>query len=300
MIHVSVIHVNVSNNFFVTKDDISQGLVDLGLKAGDLLMVHSSLSSIGFVEGGPETIVDCLLDVVGSEGTLVVPTFTYPSAVTDSADKMWVFDPASTNSGVGSITNEVIRRSNSRRSIHLWHSISSIGPLSELIISAGRSSAWDFDSPMSWVLNNGGSILLLGVPYQNLTAIHVWEIEFEVDYRRDYYIERRLRKPDGKLEPLFSRVHSPKESYPGQDFNRFGERLEGDNKVNKGSVGNAIARIFSAEDAYTLAKKMYKEDKNCFLKQSKLATKLTFGHTINNSKGEQCVVNPDNIFLESR
>ena len=87
MIHASVIHVNVSNNFFVTKDDISQGLVDLGLKAGDLLMVHSSLSSIGFVERGPETIVDCLLDVVGSEGTLVVPTFTYPSAVTDS----WLF-----------------------------------------------------------------------------------------------------------------------------------------------------------------------------------------------------------------
>ena len=300
MIHASVIHVNVSNNFFVTKDDITQGLVNLGLKTGDLLMVHSSLSSIGFVEGGAKTIVDCLLDVLGNEGTLVVPTFTYPSAFTDSADEMWVFDPSSTNSGVGSITNEVIRRSSSRRSIHLWHSVSSIGPLSELIVSAGRSSAWDFDSPMSWILSNGGSILLLGVPYQNLTAIHVWEVEFQVDYRRDYYIERRLRKPDGKIEPLLSRVHSPKESYPGQDFNRFGERLEGDNKVNKGSVGNAIARLFSAEDAYSLAKKMYQEDKKCFLKKSQSATKLTFGHTIHNGKGEQCVLNPDNIFYENR
>ena len=300
MIHASVIHVNVSNNFFVTKDDITQGLINLGLKTGDLLMVHSSLSSIGFVEGGAKTIVDCLLDVLGNEGTLVVPTFTYPSAFTDSADAMWVFDPSSTNSGVGSITNEVIRRSSSRRSIHLWHSVSSIGPLSELIVSAGRSSAWDFDSPMSWILSNGGSILLLGVPYQNLTAIHVWEVEFQVDYRRDYYIERRLRKPDGKIEPLLSRVHSPKESYPGQDFNRFGERLEGDNKVNKGSVGNAIARLFSAEDAYSLAKKMYQEDKKCFLKKSQSATKLTFGHTIYNGKGEQCVLNPDNIFYENR
>ena len=120
-------------------------------------MVHSSLSSIGFVEGGAKTIGDCLLDVLGNEGTLVVPTFTYPSAFTDSADAMWVFDPSSTNSGVGSITNEVIRRSSSRRSIHLWHSVSAIGPLSELIVSAGRSSAWDFDSPMSWILSNGGS-----------------------------------------------------------------------------------------------------------------------------------------------
>ena len=231
---------------------------------------------------------------------MVVPTFTYPSAFTDSADAMWVFDPSSTNSGVGSITNEVIRRSSSRRSIHLWHSVSAIGPLAELIVSAGRSSAWDFDSPMSWILSNGGSILLLGVPYQNLTAIHVWEVEFQVDYRRDYYIERRLRKPDGKIEPLLSRVHSPKESYPGQDFNRFGERLEGDNKVNKGSVGNAIARLFSAEDAYSLAKKMYQEDKKCFLKKSQSATKLTFGHTTYNGKGEQCVLNPDNIFYENR
>ena len=300
MIHASVIHVNVSNNFFVTKDDITQGLVYLRLKSGVLLMVHCSLSSIAFVEGGAKTIVDCLLDVLGNEGTLVVPTFTYPSAFTDSADAMWVFDPSSTNSGVGSITNEVIRRSSSRRSIHLWHSVSSIGPLSELIVSAGRSSAWDFDSPMSWILSNGGSILLLGVPYQNLTAIHVWEVEFQVDFRRDYYIERLLRKPDGKIEPLLSRVHSPKESYPGQDFNRFGERLEGDNKVNKGSVGNAIARLFSAEDAYSLAKKMYQEDKKCFLKKSQSATKLTFGHTTYNGKGEQCVLNPDNIFYENR
>ena len=303
MIHVNVIHVNVSNNFFVTKSDVSQGLVDLGIKTGDLLMVHSSLSSIGFVEGGTKTIIDCLLDAVGSVGTLVVPTFTYPSASpasVASADKMWIFDPIRTNSGVGSITNEVIRRSNSSRSIHIWHSISSIGPLSELIVSQVSTSAWDSDSPMAWILNNGGSILLLGVPYQNLTAIHVWEVEFEVDYRRDYYIERRLRESNGILKPLFSRVHSPKQSHPGSDFNRFGERFESENKVNKGSVGNAIARLFTAEDAHSLAKKMYLEDENCFLKQSEAVTELTFGHTINNSKGEQCVVNPDNVFLESR
>lgn len=299
MIHVNVIRVNVSNNFFVTKGDILQGLVDLGIKTGDLLMIHSSLSSIGFVEGGSKAVVDCLLDAVGSEGTLVVPTFTYPSVVPDSANQMWIFDPTITNSGVGSITNEVIRRSNSRRSIHIWHSIAAIGPLTELVVSQGSASAWDFDSPMGWILNNGGSILLLGVPYQNLTAIHVWEVEFEVNYRRDYYIERRLRESNGMLKPLLSRVHSPKQSHPGSDFNRFGERFEAEDKVNKGSVGNAIARLFSGEDAHSLAKKMYQEDKYCFLKQSEIITRLTFGHPVWNGQGEQCVVNPDNIFSKN-
>tara|TARA_A100001037_G_scaffold223188_1_gene201034 strand:+ start:6574 stop:7419 length:846 start_codon:yes stop_codon:yes gene_type:complete len=280
----------VGVNFLVTKNDVYQGLVDLGIKTGDLLMVHSSLSAIGLVEGGSKTVVDCLLDVIGQQGTLVVPTFTYPSAFPDSANEKWVFDPESANSGVGSITNEVIKRSDSKRSIHLWHSISAIGALAQQIVSQGGNSAWDFKSPMGWLLNNGASVLLLGVPYQNLTAIHVWEIEFEVNYRLDYYIERRVRESNGNLKPLFSRVYSPKKNHPGSDFNRLGEKLEFLKKVNKGSIGNAIARFFSAEDAYCLAHEMYKVDKSCFLKKDNLVTQLTFGKTINNGKGEQCVV----------
>ncbi|MDH7476833.1 MAG: AAC(3) family N-acetyltransferase [Candidatus Bathyarchaeota archaeon] len=58
----------------VCKEDIKAGLKKLGLKKGDIVGVHSSLSSFGYVEGGADTIIDALLEVVGKEGTITMPT----------------------------------------------------------------------------------------------------------------------------------------------------------------------------------------------------------------------------------
>lgn len=284
----------------VTKNDIVEGLSDLGIPHGSLIMVHSSLSSIGNVTGGSETVVDGLLDVIGPEGTLVVPTFTYPADYVGSNDPKWIFDPYETDSGMGAITNAARKRPGALRSIHLWHSVSALGPLAREITTAGGTSAWDAQSPMSWILRNGGWLLLLGVPYQNLTAIHIWEVEFDVDYRKEYDVERRMRQPDGTVVKLISRVHDRVETHPGSDFNRFGERMESAGKVQIGHVGNAVARLFSAKDAYTIAKTMYGKDKRSFLQQSEPVTSLTYGHTINNSKGTQCVVDPAITFTASK
>ena len=239
---------------------LTNELSELGIEKGSTLMVHSSLSSMGLVEGGADTVVDSLLTSLGKEGTLVVPTFTYPADYPDSRDPDWIFDPASTHSGMGAITNAARKRTGAFRSIHLWHSVAAIGPLANTIVNSGTSSAWDSESPMAWVFNNGGWILMLGVPYQNLTAIHVWEVEIKVDYREDYDVHRRLRQQDGNLVPLVSRVHDRKNDHPGSDFNRFGEQLESLGKVKRGSVGNAVGRLFKAEDAYNLAKTMYADD----------------------------------------
>ena len=114
----------------MTRDDISQALRALGLAAGDVVMVHSSLRSIGYVEGGADAVVDALLDVLGSSGTLVVPTFT-PSHGHE-ADP--VFDPARDPSEVGRITEVVRTRPGARRSVHLLHSVAALGGRSAEIV----------------------------------------------------------------------------------------------------------------------------------------------------------------------
>lgn len=280
----------------VTRNEIVSGLTSLGVRKGSLLMIHSSLSAIGVVKGGAETVVDCLLDVIGSNGTLVVPTFTYPADYPDSRDPQWIFDPVKTHSGMGAVTNAARNRPDARRSIHLWHSVAAIGPLAEQITTMGKSSAWDSESPMAWVFRNGGWILLLGVSYQNLTAIHIWEIEFGVDYREHFDVKRRLRQPNGDIVPLISRVHDRKDDHPGSDFIRFGERMEADGKVNVGNVGNAVTRLFRADEAYGLARTMYLADNRVFLKQGESITPLTYGQTTQNINGTQCVINPDQTF----
>ena len=285
----------------VTKDDLAEDLAGLGIPHGGLLFVHSSLSAIGEVEGGADTVVDALLETLGPDGTLVVPTFTYadPHDYPDSINPNWIFDPANTHSGMGAITNAVRMRKNALRSVHLWHSVAAIGPLAEKVVTGNGktwASAWDANSPMAWTFDNGASILMLGVPYQNLTAIHVWEVEFNVDYRETTFITRRTPLHDGTLVPLASQVHARKDWHPGSDFNRFGERMEKVGLVGVGHVGNAVARLFTASDAHEMARTMYQEDNAAFLKQGESVTKLSYAHTISNVKGTQCVVDPARAF----
>ena len=59
----------------MTKQEIINGLSSLGLKKGDLVLLHSSLYSLGHVEGGPDAVIDAFLETIGSEGTLLVPVF---------------------------------------------------------------------------------------------------------------------------------------------------------------------------------------------------------------------------------
>ena len=71
----------------VTRRQIGEDLKRLGVRRGDAVMMHSSLSALGPVEGGAETVVDALLDAVGPSGTLLVPAFR-DSVWGDPADFM--------------------------------------------------------------------------------------------------------------------------------------------------------------------------------------------------------------------
>ena len=59
----------------VTKQQIISDLTALGIEPGITVMMHSSLSALGPVKGGPEAVVDALSEVVGPDGTLLVPAF---------------------------------------------------------------------------------------------------------------------------------------------------------------------------------------------------------------------------------
>ena len=267
----------------------------LGVRRGGLLMVHSSLRSLGHVAGGARTVVDALLDALGPEGTLVVPTFTYPIA----REPGFVFDPLRTPSLMGAISDDARRHPQAQRSIHLQHSVAAIGPLAETIVTAGGESSWDIDSPMRQIRDRDGRYLLLGVPYQNLTAVHVCEVELQVPYRKPVRIETRMRCADGSLAPLVSVGCPPLPGHPGSDFNRLGQRMEDARLVRVGEVGNAIARLLGGHDLTRMARELFEEDVNGFLRQEGAITRLTYGHTIETHRGEHCVADPSRMYRAS-
>ena len=57
----------------LTQLDIVNGLKALGLEQGAVVEVHSSLSSLGYVEGGAPTVIKALIEVVGEQGAVVMP-----------------------------------------------------------------------------------------------------------------------------------------------------------------------------------------------------------------------------------
>ena len=114
---------------YLTKEDFKRAFAELGLPKGAIVMVHSSLSRFGYVEGGADTVIDALLESIGEEGTLVMPALSFS----------WLGNPPfvkeRTPSRVGAITEAFRKRKGVLRSSHPTHSICAFGPKAELIVS---------------------------------------------------------------------------------------------------------------------------------------------------------------------
>jgi len=153
----------------VTGVDIIEGLRRIGLREGDLVQVHSSLSAFGYVEGGPATVIDALLEVLGPEGTLMMPTFNH--------GRFELFDIRSTPSVNGAVTEALRTHPLARRSMHPTHPYAAIGPLADWLV-AGHLEAGTFGdrSPLGKLAIVGGSVLLLGVGMNSNTAGHIGEL----------------------------------------------------------------------------------------------------------------------------
>ena len=104
----------------LTKAEIVAGLHQLGLKAGDGVMVHSSLKSFGRVAEGPKTVIAALMEVLTPAGTLMMPSFNHGAAF--RADGPGYFDPAETPTTNGAIPNLFWQLPGVQRSLHPTHS----------------------------------------------------------------------------------------------------------------------------------------------------------------------------------
>lgn len=214
----------------LTRADIVADCRDLGLVDGDDVVVHSSLSSLGYVEGGASTVVDALLEAVGTGGTVMVPTFTAPSAQNP-------FDPAETASETGAITEELRGHPEAHRSVHPTHSVAAVGPdAEELVADHGYMESLGPDSPMGRLVAGGGKILLLGVDHTTNSTIHVAEKLAGVPYR-DQTTEAAVRV-DGDREAV-----TANSAHCSLGFEKVVPILDHTDIVSRGRVGEADTRL---------------------------------------------------------
>ena len=180
-------------------------LSNLGITPGMTLLVHSSLSALGWVCGGPVAVVLALEEVIGPLGTLVMPTQS--SNLSDPTGwqnppvpKAWwkiiqqtmpAYDPDLTPStGIGVVPECFRKQKGVHRSMHPQVSFAAYGPKAVTII---KDHSLDFGlgegSPLARLYDLDGWVLLLGIGYINNTSLHL--AEYRATYPRKQLIKNR-------------------------------------------------------------------------------------------------------------
>ena len=169
------------NVFSYALEDIAFAVKSLGVVEGDIIVVHSSLSSLGCVDGGADTLIDAFIEVLGPNGTMIMPTLCQR----DKERRFETWDIAKSPSDVGKTTEAFRLRPQSLRSNHPTHSVAAAGRLAAEIVSGhpsdyGRTGPWGDaafakGSPWQKIYDLNAGIVMVGVDLKANTMVHFIE-----------------------------------------------------------------------------------------------------------------------------
>ncbi len=254
----------------VKKEEIINGLKKLGLKKGDMILVHSSLSSLGYVEGGADTVIDAFLEVVGKEGTVAVPNLPviwYRESHADYLKRQPVFDVKVTPSKVGRITEVLRLREKARRSLHPSHSVAAIGKRRDWLIEGHEKCTGPCGegTPCWKNCQANGRILLLGVSQNSNTTLHtVEEIGGAPVLTEDFFYPLVL---DYKGKLITVPMHAHRDGQP-RDFEKMDIICKKEKIMNVGQIGKATAMLIEARKLLEIGVKILKENPKFLFKNS--------------------------------
>jgi len=247
-----------------TKAELSHQLSEMGIGTGDTLLVHSSLSKIGYVEGGPQTIIDALLEVVGVGGHVLMPNSPNAGYQLEYIRNLAVFDVAESPSALGVITEVFRKQPTAIRSVSVTEPVSCIGPRAFEFVGAhfGELTPYTSKSPFFKVAENGGKILYIGVTLANAgTSLHVLEDAVEAFKFPVYYPEvfdARIRLESGEEVQIKTKVHNPEWSAKRRCDELISLFKEA-GVVSESVFGNAATLVFEAQQMRDVMIRLYEE-----------------------------------------
>lgn len=161
---------------------IREALESYGAFKTDLLLVHSSLSACGSIEGGPATVIGALQSWITDRAALALPTHTW--SYPDATGVAPVFDYKATPSVVGTITNHFWRQPNVVRSQHPSHSLACSGPGAEELCNDHelRETPCGPGTPYLKIAEGNSSVLMFGATMDSYTLFHTAEDAADVSY----------------------------------------------------------------------------------------------------------------------
>lgn len=249
-----------------TRSDIVAALEAVGIREGDTIFTHSNLGFFGKLDDADtrqeygEAFLSAIRVVLGEDGTLVVPTFTY--SFTDG-DR---FDPASTASDMGLFSEFVRDHPESVRSADPNFSVSAIGRCSENLTESPPANSFGPDSFWERFLAVDGTYCNFNFDAAS-SSIHYVERCFDVPYRwdkpfagtlvRDGYEERRVFYH--YVRDLGEEAHEP-------DFAAFDEIARQAGVVEQTVLGKGQVVSIGAQETYDVIEQAYLADRSILIK----------------------------------
>ena len=204
----------------LTRTEIAEGLRALGLKKGSIVMLHSSFLSLGKVRNGPADVIKAFLDVIGREGTLLVPAFGQ----------------------LGILVEEVKRLPGSIISSCPVGTVAAFGPAAEELCRDHwkAETAHGKNTPYTRLADRGGFICLLGVDQDRNTSLHSVEALLRLPYLGTAV--RTFKNPSGK------EVSREYKYYPGphRDFIGLDRLLLDSGAMKLRRIGSAQVRLIDS------------------------------------------------------
>lgn len=267
----------------VRRSELSAGVRRLGVAEGGVLFVHASLSSLGWVVGGAETLVRATLDCVGPEGTVAAVASwndiplrmdEWPPAWRRAyLEEMPGFDPehSEANPGYGRFPERLRTWPGARRSAHPDQRVVAVGARAAWL-TTGHSLDDSFGdhTPFSRLVEAGGQVLMLGAPLRSLTLVHHAEALADVPGRRRRSYELPVAAGGSVTWRTLHDIDVEHGPFPYEDVVDGGEDpLAGVTAVAsaalaagigvRGAVAGAECHLFPAAELVSFAKRWLEE-----------------------------------------
>ena len=246
----------------IKKEDIVAGLRELGLTVGSGVVVHSSLKSFGRVDGGARAVIEALMQVVTSEGTLLMPSFNHGGAFADGAPGY--FDPRETPTSNGAVPETFWRMPGVERSLNPTHAFAAWGRWAKRYVQYHhRTITMGPESPLGLLQADDGYGLLLGVDYRSNTFHHVVEMSTDapcLGVRTEAY---PVRLRNGEMSD--GRTWAWRDgSCPFTDEARYRQVIEVRGLQREVMIGQSRAVLFRLQDCFAVLEEIFDKGKDGF------------------------------------
>lgn len=256
----------------VLKDDIVKALKNIGVCPGQTIMVHTSLSSLGFVCGGAQTVIEALIQCVGKNGTIMMPAQSWKNLDPEAGvhweepEEWWqtirdnwpAYNKEITPTNTMGAVAEMFRKwPGALRSDHPARSVAALGKYAEYLTeNHDLSNIFGDGSPLGKLYELDGYVLLIGVGYDKNTSLHLADARAEYPGKH-LSTEHSAVMVNGKREWL-----SYQTLYvDGNDFEEIGAEFELHEKVSREPLGNSNVCLMRQRDLVDFAVKWIEKNR---------------------------------------